>query len=329
MRTFVLNLVLVLALMRLSLVHHTGSVFFVLMVGALASVSTGAMLLTVQVLLFVWMFSQHAWLRSFWMAITVLMSKLLAFNSVEIAVTVALISIFTASLLFFTAGLTTLCTYLSLTAWLNVILMMTFSSVVLTKLLLLFLTLNLFWVYSLSITIKLSAGNAFLLAQGYKSFLLLVITASGVNAQLATELLVLILISVVGVVRASFLGWVTVAIASTVFVTFLLSCVLNVGVGVLLIVLLLYNTLFALLLTARNDTTENMTLLIVFAYIGIPLTSWAVFKFILLVMSTNFWVFSYFVYAMCTLACLATLMMQFRGLLLCDTKLFSLALLVM
>lgn len=326
---FFLNLILILSLMRLSLVNHTGWVFFVCFLGALNNVSMGVAFLTLQVLIFVWLFSKHLWLRSFWMAMVALMSKLVAFNSVEIAVVISLISILTASLLFFTAGLTTLCTYISLTAWLNVILMITFSSVLLTKLVLLFLTLNLFWVYALSITIKLSAGNAYLLSQGYKAFLLLIITASGINAQLSSELLVLILFSVVGVIRASFLGWVTVAIASTVFVTFLLSCVLNVGVGILLIILLLYNTLFALLLTSRNDTTENMTLLVVFAYIGIPITSWAVFKFILLVMSTNFWVFSYFIYAMCTLACLATLMMQFRGSLLCDTKLFSLALLVL
>lgn len=322
-------MILILSLMRLSLVNHSGWVFLVCFLGALNSVSTGAAFLALQVLIFVWLFSKHLWLRSFWMAITALMSKLLAFNTVEVAVVVSLISVLTASLLFFTAGLTTLCTYISLTAWLNVILMITFSAAMMTKLLLLFLTLNLFWVYALSITIKLSAGNAYLLAQGYKAFLLLVITASGINAQLATELIVLILLSVVGVIRAAFLGWVTVAIASTVFVTFLLSCVLNVGVSVLLIVLLMYNTLFALLLTSRNDATESMTLLMVFAYIGIPMTSWAIFKFVMLVMSTNFWVFTYFVYAMCTLMCLATLMMQFRGSLLCDTKLFSLALLVL
>lgn len=324
-----LNALLICALMRLSLVNHSGWVFISCFLVALNGVSTGAAALCLQVLIFVWLFSKHLWLRSFWMVITALMSKLLAYNSVEIAIIVSLISILTATLLFFTAGLSTLCTYISLTAWLNCILMITFSSLLLTKLLLLFLTLNLFWVYSLSVTIKLSAGNTYLLSQGYKAFLLLVITTSGINAQLSTDLLVLILLAVSGVIRVSFMGWVTVAIASTVFVTFLLSCVLNVGVSVLLVILLMYNTLFALLLTSRNDSTESMVLLIVFAYIGIPMTSWAIFKFILLVVSTNFWIFSYFIYSMCTLACLATLIMQFRGSLLCDTKLFGLALLVL
>lgn len=316
------------ALTRLLLVN--GSILGVLgLVGAALSVSSvGVALLVLQIMGIALSFAKSSWIRAFYGMMILLMSQLVLFPAVTSGITIAAISLLTACLLFFTSGMSTVLMYLTGTAVLNLFLAMMFSTVVLMKTILLFLVLNLFWMYALTLTVKLNAGNMFVLAQGYKVFLLLMMAGSGLGGIIGTSTLVWIILSTVGFLRAAFLGWSTLMVTGGLMVTFLIAAVGEVGTGVLGCGLVVYTWLTAMLLGSRFETTEALVLFVFLCYMGIPMTSWSVLKFALLVSGQTVWAVVFAVYSLGSMLAFASLLVGVRGWLFCDSKMFSLALLV-